>query len=59
VVKDARNLLNLFGVDADARRCEIREMLRETLGKSLDIPDLRFVYSEGLEANLTITSASA
>lgn len=59
MVKDARNLLNLFGVDADARRCEITEMLRETLGKSLDIPDLKFVYSEGLEANLTITSASA
>ena len=56
VEKDARNLLNLFGVDADALRNQISELLRETLGKSLDIPDLRYVYSEGLKATVSVTS---
>ncbi|MFP6647081.1 MAG: hypothetical protein VCF24_26485, partial [Candidatus Latescibacterota bacterium] len=57
MVRDARNLLDLFLADADALRSGMSEMFRETLGKSLDVPDLRYVQSEGLKA--TITSASA
>ena len=57
MVRAARNLLDLFLADADALRSGMSEMFRETLGKSLDVPDLRYVQSEGLKA--TITPASA
>ena len=58
MIKGARNLLELFALDADALRCRICEIFRETLGKSLDIPDLRRIHSEELEAALTSTQAS-
>ena len=60
VVKDARNLLNLFALDADALRSEIFEMFMQTLGKSLDSPDLgRNIYSKELTAPLALVLASA
>ena len=49
MVKDARNLLNLFPVDADALRCGIYEMFRDFLGRSLHRPDLRVIFTEGLK----------
>ena len=52
MVKDARNLLDLFAVDAEDLRCRISEMLKETLGKSLDSPILRYNHLEGLEATV-------
>ncbi len=44
MVKDARNLLNLFSLDADALGCGIYEMFRELLGKSLN-SDLRVIFT--------------
>ena len=44
VVKDARNLINLFALDADALRSEIFEIFMQTLGKSLYSPDLREIF---------------
>ena len=60
VVKDAGNLLNLFALDADTLRSEIFEVFMQTLGKSLDSPDLRRnIYSESWTAPLTLASALA
>tara|TARA_B100000809_G_scaffold31340_1_gene27238 strand:+ start:1169 stop:1690 length:522 start_codon:yes stop_codon:yes gene_type:complete len=55
MVRAARNLLDLFLADADALRSGMSEMFRQTLGKSLDVPDLRYVQPEGLDR---LTSAS-
>ena len=44
VLRDARNLLSLFALDADALRSETFEMFMQALGKSLDFPDLREVF---------------
>ena len=44
MVKDARNLLNLFSLDAHALGCGIYEMFRELLGKSLN-SDLRVIFT--------------
>lgn len=46
IVKDASNLLNLFALDADGLRCEVTEMFRGFLGRSLDGPDLRVTFAQ-------------
>ena len=45
VVKDARNLLNLFALDTDALRSEIFEIFMQTLRTSLEAPDLREIFA--------------
>ena len=53
VVKDARNLLNLFSIDGDSLRSEVFEMFMQTLRTSLDRPDLREVFArKNLTASL-------
>ena len=53
VVKDARNLLNLFSLDGDSLRSEVFEMFMQTLRTSLDRPDLREVFArKNLTASL-------
>jgi hypothetical protein len=45
VVKDARNLLNLFALDADSLRSEVFEIFMHSLRRSLDMPDLCEVFA--------------